>query len=762
LFIYAPLNASGIQALNTFIAIFKNYVIAALGNEALSTLPPDKVVTFEVGYDPVFADRFFRLEKFFELMAPATLKGVLDWLAKYQIPEGPLIRGAVEAYASFGNHNLLKMNGKDAIDFYVNVGGSRGLLGSLVDLVKAIKEFPGKVIDLYRAIDRILPLVVGAVPKLIDAFVDSPTKLFTNVIGGIADAFGKFFDGTNVAAILAKGTEWLLGNLKGAFDQITIPQPLTLSAIPGVVVDALTKLSNIDQINWTYFKEVLANVSGLDVDDLLRHIPDLGLAALENSTNLVKDLVGKFGEFSSGIVDEFKVRAQEMLQSALLNGAKTFFLETLAGGGGVILSKLISTFNWLTDPKTLATIEDLLKQFFQNIDTVLQGPVDNVGTFLKDLMNKAVPILLGFAASQLSIANLPNQVLNMVKAIDLKAWMYMGVENFWKTIKSRVPGNVKGAPITDAFFVGDPWSIQGVAKKDANGVFRPLITIDTEPLVERLQSWLPLRPDLAADIQNMISKVKAVQGDPDRAVLPSAPFREVLGVLGEMAGATKAGQSTTELSKKLKAKKALATAHAKTQLQGSLNELLAKISPVPREGSAPKYFGFDNVSVPWQKEQVPIATGLKVLITPKSIRAENQRESFRTGPTEPEWWGRFETGEPAPPGTEWERGHLFGSKLGGAGVREWANMVPLVDQVNRGIMLNYERIVAKAVLGSTGKLPMNIDFHVTPTYFPGKLAPASVRILAMSAGDRGASFLMDVTILNKLGPQPQSAARVGW
>jgi len=166
--IYAPLNASGIQALNTFIAIFKNHAITALGRDVVNRFPPEPEARFQPGFEHLFGANFYRLENYFDRIPWSIVKGTLDFLDKYEMPDAALMRGAVDAYYSNVNHNLLEALGPNAISFSVNVPGPRGgLLGAIADFVQAVKEFPGKMAEIYDLIDQVASLVAGAAPKMV-------------------------------------------------------------------------------------------------------------------------------------------------------------------------------------------------------------------------------------------------------------------------------------------------------------------------------------------------------------------------------------------------------------------------------------------------------------------------------------------------------------------------------------------------------------------------------------------------------------------
>ena len=120
------------------------------------------------------------------------------------------------------------------------------------------------------------------------------------------------------------------------------------------------------------------------------------------------------------------------------------------------------------------------------------------------------------------------------------------------------------------------------------------------------------------------------------------------------------------------------------------------------------------------------ATGAYAHFSKDEIRPVDAHAGFAGRPS---WWNQDDN-LPIAPGQVrnrvWERGHLVGSKLGGAGGTEYRNMVPLYAKVNDPLM--YRQV--ELPLANLALAGACMDYFVVPNYFTGHYYPDSLYVLA--------------------------------
>lgn len=120
------------------------------------------------------------------------------------------------------------------------------------------------------------------------------------------------------------------------------------------------------------------------------------------------------------------------------------------------------------------------------------------------------------------------------------------------------------------------------------------------------------------------------------------------------------------------------------------------------------------------------ATGALARFSKDQIRPPGTREGF-VG--EPRWYNT--TNLPIEPGERlgdiWEKGHLIGSRLGGAGRQQWRNMVPLYARANAPTMYwEVEAPVADMALAGAC-----VDYLAVPMYDTDHYYPDNVLVVAL-------------------------------
>jgi len=134
--------------------------------------------------------------------------------------------------------------------------------------------------------------------------------------------------------------------------------------------------------------------------------------------------------------------------------------------------------------------------------------------------------VLGFLATQMKIQDLPQQVMAMVKAVDLRVWIQTAVEKFWKKLKDNVPGTSRGRQLTDK--ISDPiWVAQdGVVGR---------VLLNGKPLAKAVEDWIreaagnATSVSLLTGLKNIIDKFEG--SEPIGDVIKAAKVLQTAGKL---------------------------------------------------------------------------------------------------------------------------------------------------------------------------------------------------------------------------------------
>ncbi len=145
------------------------------------------------------------------------------------------------------------------------------------------------------------------------------------------------------------------------------------------------------------------------------------------------------------------------------------------------------------------------------------------------------------------------------------------------------------------------------------------------------------------------------------------------------------------------------------------------------------------------------AKGVVAYITPSSLPPRGMRFSnFNSGNRSPEWWKEFRDMNP-PPLTQWERGHLLGSSLGGPGGSSWENMVPLYQYPNGTIFADCEKLVRMMVETCN----ICVRYRATASYTGDSLKPNFITLTVASDDNAWVLRARITNVDTKMGRRPQ-------
>lgn len=288
-----------------------------------------------------------------------------------------------------------------------------GLLGRIADAVNRFLDDPVKFIiegllDLLGIPPAAFWAVVAKIKKVVKDIADDPMKFANNLMKGLAEGFGLFFD--HFGTHLLKGfLSWLLGGLK----DVQVPKDVSPKSI-------ITFFLQIMGITWPNIRKIL-----------VRQIGAKNVALIEKVYSLVSLLVEKGPE---GIYEMIKEKlTPEAIVDQVVSMAVDYMVTAIAKQVSVRILMLFNPAGAIV--QALEAIYRVLKWVFQNaarifalVETVVNGIADilagNTGGFAKAVetaLGMLIAPVLSFIADYLSLGDLPSVVAEKVKS--MREWI---------------------------------------------------------------------------------------------------------------------------------------------------------------------------------------------------------------------------------------------------------------------------------------------------------------------------------------------------
>lgn len=295
---------------------------------------------------------------------------------------------------------------------------ARGVLGRIA---AAIQEF---IDDPVRAIINGLLTLVNIPPGAFWALVariqqvaadiaDDPMGFANNLIDGVKQGFQQFFDNF--------GTHMLAGFWNWLFSGLEAPIPMPTDFSPRSLFSFALQLMGI---TWPRVREIL-----------VRHIGEQNVEIIEAAWQLISLLIEQGPQ---GIVDMIKEHLQpEMIVQTILEAAIEYLVNTL------ITQVVIRVIGMLNPAGAVAqaikAIYDVCAWIFRNaarifrfVEAVVNGMADVVAGNIAGLANAVeralamlIPPVIDFFAGLLSLSGLPNQVAEVIVALQARVYEVM-------------------------------------------------------------------------------------------------------------------------------------------------------------------------------------------------------------------------------------------------------------------------------------------------------------------------------------------------
>ncbi|MGK5169208.1 hypothetical protein [Geodermatophilus sp. CPCC 205761] len=296
---------------------------------------------------------------------------------------------------------------------------ARGVLGRIAAAIQAFIDDPVKAI-----INGLLTLVnippgafwalVARIQHVAADIADDPMRFANNFMAGVRQGFQQFFD--NFALHMLRGFwNWLFSGLEAP-----IPMPTDFS--PTSLFSFALQLMGI---TWARVREIL-----------VRHIGEQNVAIIEAAWQLISLLIQQGPQ---GIVDMIKEQlTPEMIVQTILEAAIEYLVDTL-------ITQVVIRVIGLLNPagavaQAIKAIYDVCAWIFRNaarifrfVEAVVNGMADVIAGNIAGLANAVerslamlIPPVIDFFAGLLSLSGLPNQVADVIVA--LQARVYQGMD----------------------------------------------------------------------------------------------------------------------------------------------------------------------------------------------------------------------------------------------------------------------------------------------------------------------------------------------
>jgi hypothetical protein len=288
-----------------------------------------------------------------------------------------------------------------------------GLVGRIANAIGRFFADPVKflveaLLDLLGIPPAAFWAVVAKIKKVIKDIIADPLTFAGNLLAGLAQGFGRFFD--RFGEHMLRGfLTWLLGGLK----DVQIPKEVTVKSI-------ITFFMQLMGITWPNIRKILVKLVGPKNVALLEKAYSLVSFLVEQGPEGIYELIKEKLDPQS-IVDQVVQLAVDYMVSAIIKQV-TARVIALFNPVGAILAALEAIY------RVLKWIFQNAAKIFTLIETIVNGMADilagNVGSFAA-AVEKGLELLIApviaFIADYFSLGDLPAIVADKVKS--MRVWI---------------------------------------------------------------------------------------------------------------------------------------------------------------------------------------------------------------------------------------------------------------------------------------------------------------------------------------------------
>ena len=348
-----------------------------------------------------------------------------QWAAEQQAKfDGQLNQLQDQAIATRDNFNKELMNrSTEAVDeVRTEIAELRkkagGLVGRIASAINRFLEDPVKFIiegllELLGIPPAAFWAVVAKIKKVIKDIADDPLKFASNLLQGLAEGFGKFFD--NIGKHLLRGfLTWLLGDIKG----VEIPKDLSLKSI-------ITFFLQLMGITWPNIRKILVKLIGAKNVALIEKVYSLVSLLMEKGPEGIYEMIKEKLDPQS-IVDQVVQLAVDFMVSAIIKQVTARIIALFNPVGAIVqaLEAIYRVLKWIF--QNAAKIFTLVETVVNGIADILAGSLGAFATAVEKALAMLIAPVISFIADYLSLGDLPSIVGEKIKS--MREWILGMIE----------------------------------------------------------------------------------------------------------------------------------------------------------------------------------------------------------------------------------------------------------------------------------------------------------------------------------------------
>ncbi|MFZ3493219.1 eCIS core domain-containing protein [Streptomyces sp. 5.8] len=303
----------------------------------------------------------------------------------------------------------------DPIGAFIRVTAKFGEpLGRIVEFVGVVVEVVvGLVLKLMNFPTDLLARIVANVSRAIKDIKRDPVAFLLHMLEALKTGFMRFFD--HIGTYLVQGlVKWLFRGL-GQLG-ITIPTEITFKSILGLIFEVL----------------------GVGVETLWqklgKHIGPERVAAIRGAVNVLTGAWSFIADVQtrgapaiadflagqlSGLWDKVLGMARDWITKEIIEGVVAKLLSMLDPTGVMaVVNSFIAFFRAVQSAiEYLRDILEIVDQYVTTFAEVAAGRIDPGAAMIEKGLANAVPIAIGFLASQVGIGNVPEAIVGIIRQV---------------------------------------------------------------------------------------------------------------------------------------------------------------------------------------------------------------------------------------------------------------------------------------------------------------------------------------------------------
>ncbi|CAN7806284.1 hypothetical protein LJR267_010707 [Paraburkholderia hospita] len=293
-----------------------------------------------------------------------------------------------------------------------------GLLGRITSAIGRFIDDPVKCIieGLLEAAGIVASAfwaVVAKIKKVVREIADDPLKFANNLLKGLAEGFGKFFD--NFGTHLLKGfLSWLLGGLK----DVQIPKEVSVRSI-------VTFFLQLMGITWPNIRKILVKLVGAKNVALIEKVYSLVSLLIDKGPEGIYEMIKEKLDPQS-IVDQVLDMAVDFMVTAIIKQVSVRIIALFNPAGAIFqaLEAIYRVLKWIF--QNAARIFTLVETVVNGIADILAGNTGGFSTAVEKALGMLIAPVISFIADYLSLGDLPSIVVEKVKS--MREWILGMIE----------------------------------------------------------------------------------------------------------------------------------------------------------------------------------------------------------------------------------------------------------------------------------------------------------------------------------------------